>query len=247
MVTNMMKKIAVICVLATCIFSLVNASVVEKPEWKKGDYWQYAMIMTGIEGEKILSTTILGMENVTIGNTTYRCIVAKESVNSLEKLTYYDKESLATVKEIIYDNKTNKTEEKIYDPPLALIQYPIFIGKKWNATIEWKNTSAIIQLECTGKKDISIRAGKFDCYVIKANYHHNGSIDPPFYQIFYISDMVGNIAKMESYANGSLVSYVELLSFHYNNRPKYLENFVIIILVVIAIIFISLLVLYKIR
>jgi len=53
---------------------------------------------------------------------------------------------------------------------LSLFKYPIFIGKKWNTTIEWMNTSTTIRLECNGKKEISTRAGKFDCYIIKANY-----------------------------------------------------------------------------
>jgi len=56
----MMEKIASICVMAICIFSLVNASVLEKPEWKKGDYWQYAMKSVGSEKEEIISVMIMG-------------------------------------------------------------------------------------------------------------------------------------------------------------------------------------------
>ncbi|MEA2053692.1 MAG: hypothetical protein U9O96_01020 [Candidatus Thermoplasmatota archaeon] len=240
-----MKKITAICVVAICVFPLVNASTLEKPEWKEGDYWQYAMGMVGTEGEKMASTTILGVENITIGNTTYHCIVARQKDNASENLVYYDEESLAFVKETIYSNETNKTEEKIYDPPLSLFQYPIFIGKKWNTTIEWMNTSTTIQLECNGKKEISTRAGKFDCYVIKANYGPNETVNPYFYQVLYTSGMVGNIAKAESYANGTLVAYTELLSFHYNACPKEQQNYAIILLLIAIVIFISLLVLYK--
>ncbi|RLF47408.1 MAG: hypothetical protein DRN10_03920, partial [Thermoplasmata archaeon] len=128
----------------------------------------------------------------------------------------------AVVKEISYDNET---EEKIYDPPFAFIQYPIFIGKKWNATVEWKNTSIILQLECTGRENVSTRAGKFDCYVIKVVHAPNGTVNPDFYQVFYISGKAGNVVRTEGYANSTLVGYRELLSFHYgvysNKQPDY--------------------------
>jgi len=178
-----MRKLTIIFIVAVLAFPLVNASVLEKPDWKEGDYWEY------------------------IGNATYHCIVAKQKDNASEKLVYHDEENLAIVKEMIYDNETNKTQEKIYDPPFSLIQYPIFIGKKWNTTVEWKNTSTTIQLECTGKKDMLTEAGKFDCYVIKANYTPNGTVNPHFYQVIYISGVVGNIVRSESYVNDTLMGY----------------------------------------
>jgi len=119
-----------LCVVAILVFPLVNASYLKKPDWKKGDYWNYEIGTVGVERKETLSITIVGMENVTVGNITYRCIVARENIFSSERLEYYDEENLATVKEIIYDNKTNKTEEKIYNPPQSLIKYPVFIGKK---------------------------------------------------------------------------------------------------------------------
>ncbi len=222
---RIMRKLAIIFIVAVLAFPLVSASVLEKPDWREGDYWEYR-VGYGVEGAESaggeITTRILGTENVTIGNTTYHCIVAKEKVNASEKTVYYDEESLAVVKEISYDNET---EEKIYDPPFAFIQYPIFIGKKWNATVEWKNTSIILQLECTGRENVSTRAGKFDCYVIKVDHAPNGTVNPDFYQVFYISGKAGNVVRTEGYANSTLVGYRELLSFHYgiysNKQPDY--------------------------
>lgn len=228
--------------MAICVFPLVNAATLKKPEWKEGDYWEHELV--GNINEKVI-TRIFGIENLTIGGTAHNCIVATVESNASRKIVYYDRESLAVVKEMIYNDET---EEKIYDPPLSLFKYPIFIGKKWNTTIEWMNTSTTIRLECNGKKEISTRAGKFDCYIIKANYILNETANSYFYQVIYASDVVGNIVRVESYANNTLVFYSELLSFHYSLfHEEEQQPFAIIVVIVVIVVFFSLLALIKFR
>ena len=240
-----MEKIASIGVVAICIFSLVNASVLEKPEWKKGDYWQYAMKSVGSEKEIIITVTIMGRENITVGNITYRCIVVKSS-GITEEVYYYDEESLAIIKKVIYNDEGNK--EIIYEPPQPpLIKYPIFIGKKWNITINYENDSVTLFMECMGTKKISTRAGIFNCYAIKADYIFNETFSgPDVYQIIYVSSSVGNVVKTEMYGNNTLVSYTELISFHYSGYVEK-KDYTIALVIVIAFIFILTLVLYKIK
>jgi len=105
------------------------------------------IIRNGNKGN--ISTTIMGRENITINNITYHCIVSKSVFSGKIRINYIDEKSLATVKEIIYNNET---KEKIYNPPSSSIQYPIFIGKKWETITDWENTTATIFLECIGKK-----------------------------------------------------------------------------------------------
>ena len=199
----MMGKIASICVMTICIFSLVNASILEKPQWKKGDYWQYAMKSAGSEKEEISSVTIMGRENITVGNVTYRCIVVKSS-GITEEVYYYDEECLAVIKKVLYNGEGNK--EIIYEPPQpSLIEYPIFIGKKWNITITYENDSVTLFMECIGMKKISTRAGIFNCYAIKADYIFNETFSSPYvYQIIYVSSNVGHVVKTEMYGNNTL-------------------------------------------
>lgn len=243
-----MKKLLIICILAVFIFSSVNASFLEKPKWKERDYWKYEMgtIRNGNKGN--ISTTIIGRENITINNITYHCIVSKSVFSGKIRINYIDEKSLATVKEIIYNNET---KEKIYNTPSSFIQYPIFIGKKWETTTDWENTTATIFLECIGKKDITTKAGRFSCYVIKANYPFNGTVNPYFYQLIYVSGRAGNIVRMEYYGNmegnETLVGYIELVSFRYSagiEQHGYPVIYVIIVTIGGAII-ISLLALYR--
>ena len=244
-VTKMMGKIASMCVMTICIFSLVNASILEKPQWKKGDYWQYAMKTLGGEKEEILSITILGRENITVGNITYRCIVVKSS-GVKEEVYYYDEENLTIIKKILYNDEGYK--EIIYESPQpSLIQYPIFVGKKWNITIDYENNSVTLFMECIGIEKISTRAGTFNCYTIRADYIFNETSSSPYvYQIIYVSSSVGNVVKTEMYGNNALVGYTELISFHYSGYVEE-QNYTIVLVIAIAFIFILTLVLYKIK
>ena len=239
-----MKKLLVAFIIALFIFSLVNASSLKKPEWRKGDFWKYEMETIGGKNKSIISTTIIGKEDVTINNITYHCIVSKNNFSGEIRVQYLDEESLAIVKEIIYNNGA---KEKIYNPPSSLIQYPVFIGKKWETNTNWKNTTITIFFECIGKKDITTKAGKFSCYVIRANYSFNGTISPYFYQVIYVSGRAGNIVRVEYYGNmegnETLVEYIELVSFRYSADIKH-DNLIIYGIVIGGII-ISLLALYK--
>jgi len=243
---RIMRKLAIIFIVAVLAFPLVSASSLEKPDWREGDYWNYEIVTVGIERKETSSTTIVGMENITVGNITYRCIVARVK-GFIDELLYYDEEDMGIVKETIYDNETNKTEEKIHNPPQFLIKYPIFIGKKWNTTVEWKNDSVILQLECVGKKDITAGAGKFDCYVIKMDYiFPNNTTNPSFYQFYYVSGKVGTIVRTEGYGNGTLVGYTDLLSFHYSASPGEQQDYNTVIVAAASIaVFVSLIALYK--
>jgi len=239
------RKIIIFYTLLIITLYPVNASLLEKPQWKKGDYWQYAMKTLGSEKEEILSITILGRENVTVGNITYRCIVVKSS-GVTEEVYYYDEESLAIIKKVIYNDEGNK--EIIYESPQpSLIQYPIFVGKKWNITIDYENDSVTLFMECIGIEKISTRAGIFSCYAIKAGYLFNGTSSSPYvYQIIYVSSSVGNVVKTEMYGNNALVGYTELISFHYSGYVEK-QSYTIVLVMVIAFIFILTLVLYKLK
>ena len=248
MCAKMLREIIVICTLLIFTLCSANASILEKPEWEKGDYWQYAMKTVGSEKEEILSITILGRENITVGNITYRCIVVKSS-SVTEELYYYDEESLAIVKKVIYNDEESK--EIIYESPQpSLIQYPIFVGKKWNITIDYENDSVTLFMECIGIEKISTRAGIFSCYAIKAGYLFNETSSSSYvYQIIYVSSMVGNVVKTEmygNYGNNTLIGYTELISFHYSGYIEK-QNHTIVVVIVISFIFILTFVLYKLK
>ena len=245
----MMRKLIILCVAAILVFPLVNASSLEKPDWKKGDYWNYEdMYKAGFSEERIVR--ILGTENITVNNTTYHCIVESEETNTSRETYYYDEKSLGIVKEVNYDNKTNETEEKIYDPPIFFIQYPIFVGKEWNVTIKGleKNSSGKVRLECTGKKRISVPAGTFNCYMIKTNQFPNESMNSYFYNVIYVSGRAGNIVRIETHFMGNLTYSSDLLSFHYSAGSGQHQDYYAVIVVAASIaVFVFLLALYKFR
>ncbi|RLF43415.1 MAG: hypothetical protein DRN29_10190 [Thermoplasmata archaeon] len=178
------------------------------------------MKTVGSGKEEILWSRVLGRENLTIDNITYSCIVVKIS-GIVEEIYYYEEESFAVVKKVIY--KDVKNEEIIYaSPQHSFIQYPIFVGKKWNVTVDYKNNSIILSIECIGVKKVATKAGSFNCYVIKADYVFNETNSNPYlYQIIYLSERVGNIVKTEMYQNDTLVGYTELTEFHYSG---YIES-----------------------
>ncbi|HDH81483.1 MAG TPA: hypothetical protein ENF91_00150 [Thermoplasmatales archaeon] len=244
---RIMRKLAIIFIVAVLAFPLVSASVLEKPDWREGDYWKYKdMNRRGISEERIIE--ILGTENITVNNTTYHCIVAKEETNTSKKISYYDEESMGVIKEVNYDNETNKTEEKIYDPPVSLIQYPVFVGKEWNITVEElkANSTGKIRLDCIGKKKISVPAGTFDCYMVKTNQFPNESMNYYFYNIIYVSGRAGNIVRIEQYLRGNLTYSSELTSFHYTAGSEEQQSYNMVMIVVASIaVFVSLLALYK--
>ncbi|MEA2055148.1 MAG: hypothetical protein U9O96_08630 [Candidatus Thermoplasmatota archaeon] len=249
----MMRKLITVCMVAILAFPLVNASALEKPDWREGDYWEYEVMAGGgrISEERIVE--ILGTENITVNNITYHCIVARDETNTSRETVYYDRESLGIVKEIDYDKETNETEEKIYDPPFSFVQYPISVGKEWNVTIEIeseKNSSGKVRFECMGKKKISVPAGIFNCHMIKTNHFPNESMSSYFYNVIYVSGRAGNIVMVESYFMGNLTYSSELTSFHYSHYSPGGEErpypLIIVALAVIAI-FISLVILSKFR
>lgn len=163
-----------------------------------------------------------------------------------EEVYYYDEESLAIIKKVLYNGERNK--EIIYEPPQpSLIKYPVFIGKKWNITINYENNSVTLSMECIGVKKISTRAGIFNCYAIKADYIFNETFSgSDVYQIIYVSSSVGNVVKTEMYGNNTLVSYTELISFYYSGYVEK-KHHTIALVIFIAFILILILVLYKIK
>ena len=54
-----MKKLLVAFIIALFIFSLVNASSLKKPEWRKGDFWKYEMETIGGKNKSIISEIVM--------------------------------------------------------------------------------------------------------------------------------------------------------------------------------------------
>jgi len=229
----MLRRAMAISLLIFILCS-ANAFTLEKPQWKEGDYWQYVMKIVGSEKGEMLLIEVLDKENLTINNITYSCIVVKTS-GIVDELYYYDEETFAVVKKVIY--RDTKSEEIVYAAPQSsIIQYPIFIGKKWNATVvDYKNSSVTLSIECTGTEKVATKAGSFNCYVIKADYVFNETDSIPYlYQIIYLSDRVGNMVKTEMYQNDTLVGYTELISFHYSGYMESKNHIVLIAATIVA-------------
>ena len=194
------------------IILLVNTVIsLEQIKWKIGNYWEYNLYyyipQTGTEKIKI---TVIGKENISINNTIYECLVVEIKQNNLtRKIQYYEKRSLAVVKEIEYNNIAR---EKIFVIPVSFFSFPIYIGKKWNLT---RNNISIF-LECIGKEKVTTKAGKFNCHIIKIIFNNNTK----FYQMVYFSDKVGNIVMMKCFFNNTLLFREELITFNYNSPTK---------------------------
>lgn len=105
------------------IILLVNTVIsLEQIKWKIGNYWEYNLYyyipQTGTEKIKI---TVIGKENISINNTIYECLVVEIKQNNLtRKIQYYEKRSLAVVKEIEYNNIT---KEKIFVIPVSFFLF----------------------------------------------------------------------------------------------------------------------------
>ena len=211
----------------------------QQPKWNTGDYWEYRVISHStippphsktIYSNSTTREEVIGYDNITIDNTSYRVIVTyfisygiRESNGEITEgwsnvTSYYLLSNLSLIKMVHWEENTTT----LFKQPWNRWRYPIKVGDKWIDNIDYLlytpngnhyEFNFTFICECTRKVMVSVPAGNFSCYEIK-DYPANGTNNS--YNIFYLSPKVGNIVKSLSYNNGIVSNENVLLSFHYN-------------------------------
>lgn len=185
---------------------------------------------------EVNGTTYEVYKIVSTANMTYTSPTMNYSVNTYA-IEYRRISDLALIKQ---DNKveldpTMYYANITYNPPFKEFDYPIAIGKKWNASYtqyitrstgngndQASSRQITSHYKCIGKENISVKGMVFNCYVIRqTNYESELDTDSPATHV-YLNSSVGNLVKSEYYLNETakqeinMTAYINLISYNYN-------------------------------
>lgn len=165
----------------------------DQPKWQTGDFWEYSLSSGGISRFIVQKT---GTFEETVG---YH--VARED----GKETFYD-QSLGLM--VIFNGGNADTK---YEPALHPFDFPLFVGKRWDASGDMHRATGHIELsnhfEVKGYGRVKVPAGEFDAFYIMNRSDYGARISELWY-----SPAVKNYVKGVLYTDNGKVTE-ELSSF----------------------------------
>jgi hypothetical protein len=171
-----------------------------RPEWQAGQFWEYSL---SSGGTRRLTVQKIGNYNGTAGY---------HVVNADGKESFYD-QSLGLM--VVFGSGIVDTE---YDPALRPFDFPLFLGKSWNATGDMHRAGGHINLsnhhEVKGYGRVKVPAGEYDAFYILNRSDYGARISELWY-----SPEVKNYVKGVLYTNnGKIVE--ELSRFKLGQEKK---------------------------
>jgi hypothetical protein len=158
-----------------------------RPEWQAGFFWEYSVSSGGSNRFTVQKTE------------TYHETVGYHVIRTDGKETFYD-QSLGLM--AVFGSGIVDTD---YDPALHPFDFPLFLGKRWDASGEMRRNNGSMDVslhyEVKGYGKIKVPAGEFNAYYIMGRSDYGARIT----ELWYCPEVKNYVKGVLYTNNGKLI------------------------------------------